>query len=502
MAISIYMKKLLFILLVLNSNLYAQNKHGNSWIFGDGSTYITIAEWLKDTVIKKQIPTKSGGYLHYPNACISNTAGKLLFYTNGCCIMSGFDYKILPNGTQINPNQVHDEYCGANSSFIYPADDNVMFLPHPTDTSKYYLFHTARKPIADSIQSYPFAYFYYTSLSTAKEPKGEIVKKNVLLTENQLSEASVNSCKHGNGADWWIVVPKTFGHGYVRALLTKDTVQYMGEQNLAEPFGTSANQWNGQAVFSPDGSKYVRADPRNGMYIYDFDRCTGLLSKPIHIDSSAYPNHGAVTLVISPNSRYLYLSNIVSVYQYDLWAKDIPASQTYIAGYTIEPDATYIFRTLLAPDGKIYFGTDKGTFNLHAILQPDSAGTACQFVFDYFPNPIITTGYLPNMPNYNLGPKIGSPCEKALGSTEIIEQDKILVYPNPVNGQLYISSSIYFSTLWVSDITGRQVKKIVTSPYRSDYQIDTYDLEDGIYFIKGISENGVNMAAQRFVVQH
>ena len=59
------------------------------------------------------------------------------------------------------------------------------------------------------------------------------------------------------------------------------------------------------AAISPDGSKYVIINLKN-TDIYDFDRCTGMLSNPrtLVFESNAQA-YGFATF--SPNSRYLYL---------------------------------------------------------------------------------------------------------------------------------------------------------------------------------------------------
>ena len=36
---------------------------------------------------------------------------------------------------------------------------------------------------------------------------------------------------------------------------------------------------------------------------------------------------------ISPNNRYLYINDYYQLYQYDLWAADIPASRVLIGDY-------------------------------------------------------------------------------------------------------------------------------------------------------------------------
>ena len=58
--------------------------------------------------------------------------------------------------------------------------------------------------------------------------------------------------------------------------------------------------------------------------IFDFDRCTGLFSDPVNITIDDSNSLGG--LAFSPNSRFLYVSSVLDVYQYDTEASDIASS--------------------------------------------------------------------------------------------------------------------------------------------------------------------------------
>ncbi|MBX2927091.1 MAG: hypothetical protein KF852_04590 [Saprospiraceae bacterium] len=135
-----------------------------------------------------------------------------------------------------------------------------------------------------------------------------------------------------------------------------------------------------QAVFSPNGRKFALAHSAQSVTVFDFDRCTGLLSNPYDIRLWP-PVVSGRGLAISPSSRYLYVSNIVDLYQYDLYAADISLSVLHIDTYDgfMPPLHTTFYQQKLAPDGKIYMTANNGVDVLHVIHQPDSAGVACQF---------------------------------------------------------------------------------------------------------------------------
>ncbi len=492
--------------LLCQVELYAQEKYGDTWFLGSWNYYQMLTWVTKDSTVSKVLD-KGTSQITYndPYAAICDKNGKLKFYSSGCAI-AGSNHKIISNGTQINPGSIHDSYCNKSSTAIYPAYNNGIFLPKPDDSTTYYLFHTGKDSfiINNGITGFPFIDFYYSIVDdSGKTPK--VTKKNIRIAKDTLSEMGPLACKHANGKDWWVLVPTIGKHGFYRALLTKDSMSFSGFQLLGPTWDRTTDDYTGQGVFSPDGSKYVRSDPFNGTYIYNFDRCTGLMSQLAFIDTlSLSPCQG---VAISPNSRYLYLSNVYTLHQFDLEAANINASKveigTYDGGLTATGNENAFYKLSIAPDDKIYMASVNSTNRLHVIHKPDEKGLACTFKQNDFLLPTSMYLGMPNYPNFRLGKKEGVICPPLVGNRDISQENfEISVYPNPANGQLNINISLFFSTLYIKDITGSEIKKIVTSPYHSEYQIDTYDMENGIYFIHGISENGAKIVVQRFVVQH
>ena len=491
--------------LLCQGQLFAQEKYGDTWFLGSWNYYQTLTWVTKDSIINKVVTEKNQITYNDPYAAICDKNGKLKFYSSGCAI-AGSNQKIISNGTQINPGSIHDSYCNKLSTAIYPAYNNGIFLPKPGDSTTYYLFHTGKETfdVGNGATLFPFGDFYFSIIDdSGKTPK--VTKKNMRIAKDTLSQMGPLACKHANGKDWWVVVPTIIKHGFYRALLTKDSVAFTGFQLLGVTWGRTTDDYLGQGVFSPDGSKYVRSDPFNGTYIYNFDRCTGLMSQLAFIDTLALsPCQG---VAISQNSRYLYLSNVNTLHQFDLEAADINESKVkigeYDGGLTATGNENSFYKLSIAPDDKIYMAATNSTSRLHVIHKPNEKGLACDFKQHDFL--LLTAMYLgmPNYPNFRLGKKEGVICPPLVGNRDLSQANfELSVYPNPTNGQLHINTSIFFSTLYIKDITGREIKKIATSPYTSGYQINTYDMENGIYFISGISENGAKVAVQRFVVQH
>ncbi len=174
----------------------------------------------------------------------------------------------------------------------------------------------------------------------------------------------------------------------------------------------------GQNVFSPDGTKFVELsmfsiEEGNFLNIYDFDRCTGLLSN--HKQITYLDNASSGGVAISPNSRFLYVSSFVNIYQYDLWAEDIEASKDTVAtwdGFIIPPVfATTFFLAQLAPDGKIYISANNGVQYLHVINSPNLPGELCDVCQHCVLLPTYNAFSMPNFPNYRLNALESSPCD-------------------------------------------------------------------------------------------
>src|SRR5690606_1739043 len=114
--------------------------------------------------------------------------------------------------------------------------------------------------------------------------------------------------------------------------------------------------------------------------VYDFDRCTGLMSNPTQFVYGDSAWSGGVA--ISPNSRYLYVSHYNYIFQFDLWADDLLSSKDTVAiydGYLVEitPTSqlpTRFFLMQLGPDGRIYINCPAGVNVLHVIENPDLPG--------------------------------------------------------------------------------------------------------------------------------
>jgi spore coat protein CotH len=101
--------------------------------------------------------------------------------------------------------------------------------------------------------------------------------------------------------------------------------------------------------------------------------------------------------------------------------------------------------------------------------------------------------------------KLGWPTFKKLncanGMGEMLENNKLKVYPNPANQSLVISHQSLVNTIEIMDVLGRIVGSY--SPLQrglGGFEINVSELQNGIYFIKATDEKG-NQYNSKFIKQ-
>jgi hypothetical protein len=339
------------------------------------------------------------------NAMICDSSGRLLLLSNGCYIESG-DGQYLENSDSLNPGFLYNQRC-AEDGLGYNVNQSMMLLPAGSD-SVYYLFHTPLFVNLTPVSAY-INLLYYTKI--VKEGDQWLVsKKNQIVLTDTLDLTGLCAVRHANGRDWWLVVAKDKINTYYKVLVTPYGIQY-----YQQTIDTVAYQqcW-GEMVFSPDGDKMARFDPRNDLRIFDFDRCTGELSNPVHIsitNAADIELYGG--LAFSADGRYLYAAEVTGLLQFDMAAADIGASMQLIG--TIEFTGPCNFGRSVAymelgPDGRIYARPLNGQNCMHRINRPEKENTTCEFQQYYYQLDFAYKG-LPHFPNFRLGPIDGSACD-------------------------------------------------------------------------------------------
>ncbi len=426
------------------------------------------------------------------NASICDTAGNLLFYTNGLKVANALG-EVMENGEGINPGA----YADSHQDFGYILDQGAIAIPVPESDSLYYLIH-ADKVTTPNPYGFHSKYVYYSLIDMSlNNGLGAVIQKNQIIREGAFEMGKLTVTHHANGVDWWLVFRRHGTNQYHRYLITANGISYQDYQIVGDSIPSPAV---GQAVFSPDGSKYVNLHlaefPGENTYvnIYDFDRCTGELFNPIQVTYIDSVWSGGVA--ISPNSRFLYVSSFKKVFQYDLWAANISASKDTVAiydGFTVtSPNLASTFSLAqLAPDGKIYITCNNSVPYLHVINYPDLPGDSCEVCQHCVELPTWNAFSIPNFPNYRLGPT-EEPCVTAVEAPEeVLLQEMVRVYPNPATDYLWVEALEHNASKplrWsLYSATGQVVR---SAAIRGRQQLDLPNLAPGLYFWKAQNAEG------------
>ncbi len=390
-------------------------KHDEVWLLGYGSNAGNPS--FGGTVIDFATTPPDMYYEFRPmnfrqvNASICDATGNLLFYTNGIYVANALN-EPMENGQGLNPGL----HAQQNQQYGYILDQGAMIIPVPDKDSLYYLLHLDKELTVDQT-SFQSSHFYVSLINMNRnDGKGSVVVKNQIIINDALNNGKITATQHANGQDWWIIIRKYDTNEYYQILLNTDQVEVKNIQSVGIPIPSNSI---GQAVFSPDGSKYANVhltgtggDPIY-VSIYDFDRCNGELNNPVQFTYVDTAWGGGVA--ISPNNRFLYVSSFRYVYQYDLHAPDIEASRITVAEWDGFAQngffSTTFYLAQLAPDGKIYITSNTSVSYLHVINNPDLPGLLCDVCQHCIELPTWNAFSLPNFPNYRLGALEGSPCD-------------------------------------------------------------------------------------------
>ncbi len=386
--------------------------YDNNWILG----YNSMSDAKSETILL-DFTTSPPAVTNHPlwldfastNVTMSDSAGGFIFYSNGCQIRNKLDQP-MPNGDSLNWGEIAQAYC----DFGYPLPSGVIALPAPGNDHEYYLIHQREELDNDVGVRIPDLLWTKVDMDL-NSGKGAVTAKNQALYNAYFFDSAM-ATRHANGRDWWVLVPDWAEARYYSFLLTpwgfRDTVvQEIGQK---PPFPEEMD-YGGQNTFSPDGSHYVDQDGRNGVRLFDFDRCTGLLSNFRHYGFSPETVYG-LGAAFSPDSRFLYVCSRNHVFQFDLWeGGDLAAAVDTVATYdgflSPPPFPTSFYMMQLGPDGKIYITHQTGAKHIHYIEYPNRKGTACGVRQHSIGLPQYKGPEWFDYPFYRLGPLDGSACD-------------------------------------------------------------------------------------------
>ena len=474
------MRRLVFSVLLISSTCLGQGI-SNLWPMGYsccstnyGGMDIDFGSGAASFVLKQR-------YMNFYETvgAISNSNGNLLFTSNGIYVANALD-DTMQNGLGLNPSA----YTSSMVIHGLAIPQGNLVIPFPDDSTKYYLFHET----VDYLNSTNVSlHLYYSVIDMRLDGGlGAVVQKNTVLLTDSLVPGRITATKHANGRDWWLFVHQYNTSKAFAFLITPQGISSPIQHDLFNPRGI----WYGQALFSPQGDKFAYYEPYNDLDIFDFDRCTGTFSHFVHININDSAGIGGAAF--SPSGRYLYISSLNYIYQFDLQATPIVSSKTTVGVF----DLFYIqglyqnfYLASLASDGKIYINCGNGSKYFHVINSPDSAGLACNFVQRGLPLPRWDAFTMPNYPNYFLGADANSLCDTLSTGIAAIQPSvaAFSVFPNPVRDQLFITHSLKEPVQRITLVNSLgQVQDLPFNTINNgEYlQIDFHNFSAGIYYLQ------------------
>lgn len=479
------MNKLKFIAVVIiccfYSIVYCQQT--NIWCFGDSSG-IDFSNLNNPISINTSLDTRG------TSVSIADSNGGLLIYaqtraTNGIFSTQVFNKynQLLQNGDSIVGEGWYHE---------------LLLIPMPQNDSLLYLFSIN----VSGISQYNGLYYSLINVNT-----DSVLQKNIQIQNFPMVDC-LTAVKHGNGRDWWLVFrrwyqPFTATNEFFTYLISPSGITNFNSQSIGSTH--FANQ--GELTFSPSGEKLINADGVDLIELFDFDRCTGLLSNPITIHPYGGPLNYDLTwsTAFSASGNILYVSTSKDtsyLYQLDLTAANIYSSRIDLDTFYRPPASPGALK--LGPDGKIYFtcAYDNGinfnypyadtmynyvNMNLSVINYPDSLGLACGYApFSFYLGGKRTYYGLPNNPDYELGSLAGSLCDSLTVLDEIIiEPNKFTIFPNPIYNKTNIIGSDEIKSVAVINVSGKILFYIdINKQKMKSYYLDLQKYMPGVYFIK------------------
>ena len=332
-------------------------KEANTWYFGNYAG-VSFTSGVPIPMVNSKLSTEEGC------SVISNSQGKMLFYTDGISFWNS-KHLLMANGTGLN---------GDPSS-----TQSGVAIAKPNHPGIYYLFTVAATAKAEGIE-------YSLIDMSLNQGLGDVVKteKNVLLQDSVTEK--MTAVLHRNGKDIWVIAHGWNNNEFMAYLVTEKGVNKTpiisksGRIHAGPELNTQ-----GYMKSNPDGSNLALALENDDIVeVFDFDNAKGIVSQPITI--IANPKSYVYGVEFSSDGSLLYFSAAGKgeIYQINLQAgspKAIQSSLTLIGKTT---NGAWVGALQLSNDGKIYFSIYRTSF-LGVIDNPNLLGAACGFLNNAVP---------------------------------------------------------------------------------------------------------------------
>ena len=355
------MKLLLSILLMLLS-LASYSQSDQWWHFGSNA---------RTNQSSPQTPL-TGGCLSTAEglACISNTAGNLLFSTDGVTVYNS-TCAVMSNGTAL--------IGGASST------QSAIIVKQPLSTNRYYIFTAAQEMLVGGIA-------YSVVDMTLSAGLGAVTIKNSPLVAGPTSE-KITAVRHCNGIDYWIISKAAGNNRFYSWLLTSTGVSAAIISNSGyAPVLSNPQTGYGQLKSNSSGTRLaaayygaLNAVEGNRVELYNFDKSTGIVSSAVSLGNV----NTAYGVEFSLSGQFVYAStNRGQLFQWNLCASSLSRILIADVGPFLGSMQINRYNQILCSRGTL--------FAMTAIMFADNLGASCVFNPTYFTTNAATRFGLPN----------------------------------------------------------------------------------------------------------
>lgn len=493
------MKKIVLVLIYLLFNIaaFAQREADAMYFggcFGGGCWCNTpnqgnIYQFNQDSLVQIIDPACLPLRTFYSAATFADKhTGELLFACNGWRLING-DGQILSHKLWFD-DMPHPQ--DSPDTTVVNVQAGPLFLPHPGDSTKAYLFYGQLWPFQMQNQSGRFdKYFTYALLDI---PNRTLISKNNILISDTSINGDMQACRHANGRDWWIIKPDIWTNKFFVGLLTPQGIEM---NPITIPGAPADLRVNTSSKFNIQGTKYIHYSGgiSRTIHEYNFDRCSGTLSNlVIHdiSDSISVLDNTLATMTISPDGSKFYIQRN-STLTFDSLAQGL--FQVDLSTDSMKLIARRGYVPQMMPNGKkLLFGsrfTDSNNVNqrrVGEIANPNAPFN--ELIIDYFkyntPNSLTTIA--PNNFAYmRLGADTLSICDSLSVITKksgLKENGGLAMFPNPATNQLnLVFDKNSIGKIIINDALGKEVYSYLMSNDSLEFQIDISNFSNGIYYV-------------------
>lgn len=516
---------------------YGQNLQNANWYFGDHGGLTFLPSPATPAPL-------SGSIMNVDEGCasVSDSAGNLLFYTNGRVVF----------------NQNHTIMAGSTGTLLYgdtSSTQNAIIVPKPGNPSHYYIVTiNGETGVSSGVKG-----LYYSEVDmTLNTGYGDIVpgtKNTPLISTSTVSE-KLTSTIHSNGTDYWVI---TQVGNYIYSYPV--TATGFGTPVLsAAPYDITNDYGIGQIKISPNTQRiavtYCKSFNTGYVGIGAFNNTTGVANFGTGTSNLITISDGVYGVEFAPQSQNIFFTGDAKIF-YTTSATSTLHTYSYTTGARVQ-NFLGIQRAI---NGKIYVTRLGFPNSLWEISNPDNLANpgfqanftpvsgavvsglpqwvwkqeeACQsitltsepnniFIYDHKSDITAHVDYnivsgkditmkardfivlgqdahiasgadywakIENCEGGVVSPHRKAPAENTSGKATGSIDTKLTLYPNPANAYVTVTSGDGITNISITSLDGKLMYRKDHSGKETSTEIDVRSYTEGIYMISITTAKG------------